>query len=57
MANRIEIKVEYWNDDDLLSLHSSAIDTTNTTLTQTCRLVTETFRHDLANVLTDLLTK
>ncbi len=55
--SRIEIKVEYWNDDNLLSLHSSAIDTTNTTLNQTCKLAAETFRNNLSDVITDLLVK
>jgi len=55
--NIIKIKVEYLEGGESLFQYSDDIDTNNTTLSQTCKLASETFGNNLSNVLADLLTK
>ena len=57
MANKIVMKVEYWEDDKLVSDHNGSFMTDNLTIVQIREIAKDAFRNSLSNVMTDLLTK
>jgi len=57
MVNKIVIKVEQWEDNKLISQHSSAFDSTDKKLSEIAQLSKNTLINNLSEVITDCLVR
>ncbi len=57
MVNKIVIKVEYWEDNKILSQSASSFDPTYLKFDEMCKFAAHKFKNTMSNVFTEYLTQ